>query len=101
MSKKIDKKIAEIREFLRSSGWQEDRYLNFIKIGKDKNEKVRKYRFKFQATSLRYEVQNTFITQAYGSEKDIINHEWMRILSGYYKDITIDYENKHLVGLAR
>ncbi len=56
-----------------SVDWTMDRWGNYqcIKNGN-------KYRIKFQATSLRYEVKNSNI------------NEWINIRSDYYKNIMID-----------
>ena len=64
--------IESIRSILKSKGWNLDRWGNFKKpIG------GRDYRFKFQKTSLRFETKN-------GGMKI-----WSKLISGYFKNITI------------
>ena len=48
------------------------------------------YRFKIQATSIRFEVKVTFEATKYSPSKT----EWMRVDSAYFKDIAITEDNK-------
>ena len=94
-NKKISEKIKEIKEFLSSFGWEEDRFGNLLKEINERN-----YRFKFNATSVRYEVlyeRNENVWGELGAVKTV--REWVRVRSGYYKDIQI--KDGKLTGLVR
>lgn len=91
-NKKISEKIKEIKEFLSSFGWEEDRFGNLLKEINERN-----YRFKFNATSVRYEVLYEREENLFGSTKTV--REWVRVRSGYYKDIQI--KDGKLTGLIR
>ena len=77
----------ELIKWLISKGYKEDNYGHYQKIGFAGN----KIRYKIQATSTRYERQVTFSDG---------KHEWVRILSAYYKDLSIN-EKGLLSGLKR
>lgn len=101
MSKKIDKKIDELKAHLLTKDWVEDRYGNLLKTAKNKKGEMAKYRMKFGPISLRYETQFEYIEQCYGSEKETVKRNWIRLASGYYKDITINQETGALTGMKR
>jgi hypothetical protein len=67
--KQKEKLIVDIKEHLKENGWKEDRYGNFLKDGLN-------YRMKFNKTTLRLEYKNQSKT-------------WIRVSSGYYKDLSI------------
>ena len=79
---KNTKKVNEIKNFLFSQGWNNDRWGHFKKIEND-----REYRYKFQKSSLRLEY----------SQKINGKKEWRGLRSNYYKNIEIK-DNK-LTGL--
>lgn len=68
----------------KSKGWKED------KFGHLRTEKG-EHRFKLSSIAVRYERQVTFSDG---------KHEWVRIMSGYYKDLSINSEDK-LSGMKR
>ncbi len=73
-------------EFIRwakSRGWTEDKWGHLRKTKED-----REYRFKLSRIAARYEVK----TKGYGG--------WVRISSGYFKDLTTTPDGK-LSGLTR
>ncbi len=78
---KNTKKVNEIKDVLRSKGMIEDRWGNFKETIKDNQ-----YRWKFNKTSLRVERK--------------VGKGWVRILSGYYKNINIEKDGK-ISGLTR
>lgn len=75
--KQRELRTREIIEFLKSTGWEEDRYGNYTKFNTTSGGK---YRIKFQSISLRYESQ---CQHADGSKS------WVKIRGGYVKDIKI------------
>ena len=73
-------------DWTKSKGWTEDKYGHLQKqIDSDT------MRFKLSSTAVRLERQ---ITMSDGK------HEWIRIMSGYYKDLSINPEGK-LSGMKR
>jgi hypothetical protein len=78
----IDK--TELKQWLERHNWIADNYGNYRK---SENGKV--YRMKLQDNSLRYEVQ---ITLTGYNNKPV--HEWLRIKSGYYKNLSINADGK-------
>lgn len=67
----------ELIDWARSKGWTLDIYRH---LKKEKNN--RKYRIKLQRISARYEVK--------------CFDRWVRICSGYYKDLTLNEKNQLL-----
>lgn len=85
-AKKIREEIiTKIKKALTAEGWNEDRYGNLKKT----NEKGT-YRIKFNENALRYEVQVTYEATKYTSQ----SKSWVRLRSGFYKDIEIVYTEK-------
>jgi len=84
-SKQKEKKLILLKEVLAANGFEEDNYGNFKKTVKDNL-----YRYKFNKTSLRYESQ---VIHSDGSKC------WVRLRSGYYKDLTVNELGK-IVGLT-
>lgn len=74
----------EFMSWAKSKGWKQD------KFGHLRTEKG-EHRFKLSSIAVRYERQVTFSDG---------KHEWIRILSGYYKDLSINSEGK-LSGMKR
>ncbi len=73
---------VQLESWLESHGYARDKFGHYQKTG------LFTYRFKMQATSVRYE-----------RKAQIVDHnEWLRIKSGYYKDLSITADNK-LAGL--
>jgi hypothetical protein len=66
----------ELITWLESKGYTKDSYGHYQKTTPD----GRAYRYKIQASSARYERQATILGK----------HEWIRIVSGYYKDLSIN-----------
>lgn len=80
----------EFITWAKSRGWTEDKYGHLQKrIGFGTISNL--IRFKLSSTAIRYEKQ---ITMSDGK------HEWLRLYSGYYKDLRINSKNQ-LVGLKR
>ena len=75
----IKQKVAE---FLKAHGCKVDRWGHYTKTRK--NDK--KYRYKFNKNTLRYEVK--------------LPHGWMRLYSGYWKNIRFNEEGK-ISGMSR
>ena len=73
-------------DWAKSKGWKQDK---FGHLQKETNEIY--YRFKLSNIAVRYEKQITFSDG---------KHEWIRITSGYYKDLSINSEGK-LSGMKR
>lgn len=82
MNAKNEAKVRQIREWAVGRGYTQDRYGNL-----KKEENGRHYRFKIQATSIRYEVRTE-------------SGDWVRIRGAYLKDITITPEGK-IAGMRR
>jgi hypothetical protein len=74
----------EFINWAKSKGWKED------KFGHLRTQKG-KHRFKISSIAARYEKQITFSDG---------KHEWLRIMSGYYKDLSINSDGK-LSGMKR
>jgi hypothetical protein len=83
--KKVTK--DELIVALAACGWKMDRFGNMQReryVGL-KDQPIRKYRVKLQATSVRVEVQITFNATEYSPARN----EWSRLDGAYMKDITI------------
>jgi len=78
--KQKDMLLKQICDVLVSNGFEQDKYGNYKK---EANGEL--YRYKFNSTSLRYETQ---CIHSDGSKT------WVRIRSGYYKDLSITDSNK-------
>jgi hypothetical protein len=70
----------ELITWLESKGYTKDTYGHYQKT----KENGTKIRVKIQATSCRYEEQITLVSS--GKPE----HEWLRLGSGYYKDLFIN-----------
>ena len=90
MAKKLTKQ--QIIDWATARGWHLDRYGHLQKVGKlkDKEGKPIEYRIKLSSTAMRYEVKVHYDGGQYGKP----SNEWMRLRSGYYKDLTITDEGK-------
>jgi hypothetical protein len=73
-------------EWAKRRGWSEDKFDHLHKVLNGTS-----YRFKISSIAVRYEEQVEFSTG---------KHEWLRICSGYFKDLIINPENK-LLGMKR
>lgn len=73
-------KQLELQEFLRAHGWERDRWGHMHKETAD-----RKYRMKFQAKSVRFEVSRKEETH------------WTRLHTGYYGQLNIVATQEHRV----
>ncbi len=82
MSAKNQEKVRQIESWATQQGYVKDRFGNM-----KKEHQGKKYRLKFQATSIRYEVRTE-------------SGDWVRIRGGYLKDITITPEGK-IAGMRR
>ncbi|MAH51760.1 hypothetical protein CMI37_38440 [Candidatus Pacearchaeota archaeon] len=71
--KKRRELIDKLKELLRSKGYVEDKFGNF--------KMSEKLRYKFNPNALRKEVR-------------LISGEWMRVRSGFYKDLVVTEEGK-------
>ena len=72
---------ASMKARLQSLGWEEDRFGN---MKQERNGKM--FRFHFQATSVRFEVQIEFAATEYSPA----TKEWNRLRSAYLKDVKWD-----------
>jgi len=77
-SKQKAQNKIEIIAFIKSKGFTEDRWGNYKKSSPEKT-----YRFKINPNALRYEAK--------------YSDSWIRICSGYWKDLSI--ENDKIKGL--
>ena len=89
MTKKMT--VAEFKTWAKSRGWVEDKWGNMQKTIGD-----HEYRFKISSTSVRDEVKVRHPAGKYSSAKS----EWVRISSGYFKDLHFTAEDK-LGGMRR
>ena len=76
-------------DWAKSNGWKEDK---FGHLRTQKGE----HRFKLSSIAVRYEKQITFSDSKFSDSK----HEWLCIMSEYYKDLSINSEGK-LSGMKR
>ena len=76
----------ELINWAKSKGYHLDKYGHLQKIASS----GQKYRIKIQANSARYEKQITFSATEYSRAKN----EWLRLNSGYLKDMSITSEGK-------
>ena len=80
----------EFINWAKSKGWTKDKFGHLQKTINDKE-----YRFKIGSISVRYEGKLNYKS----SGKEIGQYStWIRIRSGYFKDLSINSESK-LVGL--
>ena len=86
--KKITKQ--QIIDWATERGWRSDNWGNL-----QKEINGRQYRFKLSSTSVRYEVK----IHHPGTKYSKPSSEWLRLRSGYYKDLNITSEGK-LSGLS-
>jgi len=70
---------AEFEQWATNRGWTKDKFGNFHKTANGKE-----YRFKISKISVRYELK--------------FDGDWLRLRSGYFKDLGFDKEDK-LTGL--
>lgn len=88
MTKKADAGRALVREWVQANGYKEDRWGNWVQERPHQpTGELRRYRYKFGRTSVRYEVFNANI------------NSWVRLLSGYYKDLAL-IDGKILKGMS-
>lgn len=82
---------------LAACGWETDRFGNMQRERKMSllhDGSVRKQRIKFQATSVRFEVQQVFPADSYSPERK----EWLRLDGAYLKDIKIRLDGVVIIG---
>ena len=79
----------DIIDWAVSRGWTPDKYGNLQKKVGDKE-----YRLRFSSTALRYETK----VRHEGTKYSKPSSEWMRLRSGYYKELSITPDGR-LVGL--
>lgn len=79
--------VTELTQWLESKGYNRDIYGHYQK--EDSNGKV--YRFKLQDNSVRHEVKITIPGSEYSKPKN----EWLRIRSGYYKNLSLVNDKLH------
>jgi hypothetical protein len=89
MSKRNNLIEKQLKEFLESKGWKKDSYGNYQKES-DRKE----YRMKFNDISVRYELK----IHHTGTEYSKPSSEWMRLKSGYFKDLSVS--EKGIKGLT-
>ena len=78
-----DAKKEQLREWMRSNGYKEDRYGNWVR----ETSGGIHYRFKFQPLSLRKEVKDTYDN----------NPAWVGLWTAYYRDVMIETEGRMIV----
>jgi len=83
-----EEKIKLVREFLVGRGWSKDSSGN-LRRNRVKNGKEKTYKVKFTKTKVRYEVL-----------EENVRGNWIRLQSGFYKDIFINEAGK-IDGLKR
>lgn len=71
----------EIKGWLLANGWKLDRYGHM-----QKQTETKRYRMKFQAQSVRFEVRIEMPHDA--------PDEWMRVAGAYYKDVRVIAQGK-------
>ena len=77
----------EFINWAKTKGWIEDKYGNF-QNSQATTKELTHYRFKVSNISVRYEVRVHHPAGSYSSDQN----EWVRIKSGYFKDLSItDY----------
>lgn len=84
---------AQFIDWAKSKGWEEDKFGHLHRTVMT-GAGMRAYRFKVSAISVRYEVQVHHPAGEYSPARN----EWMRLRSGWLKDLRID-ENGKLSGL--
>lgn len=84
---------TEFIEWAKGIGWYEDKYGHLQKITPIAEKE---YRFKIGKTSVRYEMKIHHPANRYSESKT----EWMRLRSGYFKDLHIAPDGK-LSGMTR
>lgn len=82
----------ELILWLGSKGYHKDPYGHYQKT----DEKGNVYRYKLQDISVRHEIEIEVSDPYY----DRVNHRWIRLRSGYYKNLSINEKNR-LVGMKR
>ncbi len=78
---------TEFIKWAESKGWQKDRFGHYQKSMQGKD-----YRFKVSKVAVRYEVKVNHKASEYSNS----SNEWMRVRSGYFKDLSITTEGKLL-----
>lgn len=82
---------------LAACGWETDRFGNMqreLKMIIPDAPATKKWRIKFQATSVRFEVQTTFEASEYSPARN----EWIRLDGAYLKDIKIREDGVVIIG---
>ena len=88
MAKKLTKQA--IINWATGRGWKLDKYGHLQKEFRGKDGETKQYRYKLSNTAMRYEVQVHHDGGQYGKP----SNEWLRLRSGYYKDLHITEEGK-------
>jgi len=84
-------KREELENWLISKGYSKDKFGHY-----QRNTNKETTRFKMQANSTHYEKRITFAATEYSPKQN----EWLRLASGYYKNLLITSEGK-LSGMKR
>lgn len=89
----------ELIQWLISKGYKKDTYGHYQKEV-ELNGKSEKIRYKIQGYSVRYErqilVEDNYDHPGFGR----VAHDWIRLASGYFKDLSINDKNQ-LCGMKR
>jgi len=85
----------EFKMWALARGWTEDKFGHLHKTMKSKDQTERKYRYKIGRYSVRREVQVVHEASQYSPRST----SWVRLKSGYFKNLSIDAEGK-LHGLS-
>ncbi len=90
--KRITLSKQQLKEWALRHGYSEDKYGNMVKTMPSaiSGHEPKEYRLKFQDTSLRREVKVKHSATKYSPASS----EWVRLTSGYYKDLSIDKKDK-------
>jgi len=82
--------VTEFKTWARSRGWVDDKWGHMQKTIGDKL-----YRFKISSTAVRYEVKVVHVKVVRDHSQYFSgSSEWMRVRSGYFKDLSLDSEGK-------
>lgn len=76
-------------DWAKSKGWEEDKFGHLHKTLMTATG-MRSFRFKVSSISVRYEIQ----VHHPGGEYWPAKNEWMRLRSGYFKDLRILQDNR-------
>ncbi|MFA6199025.1 MAG: hypothetical protein WC679_01300 [Bacteroidales bacterium] len=86
-TKKQNPNKLKLIELLVHNGWKVDRYGHYKKEYQTK-QGIKTYRFKFQETSVRYEVKSSFVQEFFGKAETVTN--WIKLDGDYYSKLVVN-----------